>query len=148
VRFVGVDPAAAKGIALVSVGRTDASTLFATSPVFKLSGPLRLVAIRKWVNAVVPSSTVCCLVEQQFQGSILPAIGAVCAEGAQAKVPGAVVLEMTPSAWRKCLTGSGKMSKDDAMLIAEEFGVPRDDDLGDALCMALVARKRWLEAAA
>ena len=104
----------------------------------------RLVSIRRWVNAYTPKSSVCILVEQQFQGRILREIGAVCSEGAQAKAPGALVLGMVPSSWRLALSGSGRMSKEAAMNIAEEWGVPRQDDLAEALCMALTARKRWL----
>lgn len=147
-RFVGVDPAAAKGIALVSVGKSRTAAICSVSPVYTKSEAQRLVAIRQWVNAYTPKTSVCILVEQQFMGKILPAIGAVCVEGAQAKAPGAVVLEMMPSAWRKSLTGSGKMSKEQSMNIAEEWGVPRQDDLADALCLALVARAKWLGAAA
>jgi Holliday junction resolvasome RuvABC endonuclease subunit len=148
VRFVGVDPAASKGIALVSVGKGRGAAICATSPVYTKSEAQRLVAIRQWVHSNTPKTSVCVMVEQQFMGKILPAIGAVCVEGAQAKAPGAVVLEMMPSQWRKSLTGSGKMSKDEAMSIAEEWGVPRNDDLADALCLALVARAKWLGAAA
>jgi Holliday junction resolvasome RuvABC endonuclease subunit len=144
-RFVGIDPAASKGIALVSVGEAK-SAIVHTSPVFKVSEAQRLVAIRRWVNHHTPKSSVCVLVEQQYMGKILPAIGAVCVEGAQAAAPGAVVIEMMPSSWRKALSGSGKMSKDEAMNVAEEYGVPRQDDLAEALCLALVARKRWREA--
>lgn len=145
-RFVGVDPAATKGIALVSVGEGRGAAICATSPVYPKSEAQRLVSIRQWVNAFTPRSAVCVMVEQQFMGKVLPAIGAVCVEGAQAKAPGAVVLEMMPSQWRKELTGSGKMSKDEAMNLAEEWGVPRQDDLADALCLALTARKKWLGA--
>jgi hypothetical protein len=147
-RFVGVDPAATKGIALVSVGPGRGAAMCATSPVFKKSEIQRLVAIRQWVHSNTPKSSTCILVEQQFQGRILREIGAVCSEGAQAKAPGALVLGMVPGSWRLALSGSGRMSKEEAMNIAEEWGVPRDDDLAEALCMALVARKRWLGATA
>jgi Holliday junction resolvasome RuvABC endonuclease subunit len=147
-RFVGVDPAASKGIALVSVGKGRGAAICATSPVYTKSEAQRLVAIRQWVHSNTPKTSVCVMVEQQFMGKILPAIGAVCVEGAQAKAPGAVVLEMMPSQWRKTLTGSGKMSKEAAMNLAEEWGVPRQDDLADALCLALTARQKWLGAAA
>lgn len=60
---------------------------------------------------------------------------------------GSRCLEMVPSSWRLALTGYGRMTKEEAMNIAEEYGVPRQDDLADALCMALVARKRWMSAA-
>lgn len=143
-RFVGVDPAASKGIALVSVGKGRGAAICATSPVYTKSEVQRLVAIRQWVYSNTPRTSVCILVEQQFQGRILREIGAVCSEGAQAKAPGAVVLGMVPSSWRLVLTGSGKMSKDAAMELAEEWGVPRQDDLAEALCMALTARMRWL----
>lgn len=145
-RFVGIDPAARKGIALVSVGRSSAGAMFATSPIFKQSEIQRLVSIRRWVNSNTPASSVCVLVEQQFRGRIMREIGAVCSEGAQAKAPGALVLGMVPSSWRLALTGHGRMSKESAMEIAEKWGVPRDDDLAEALCMALVAKQRWLEA--
>lgn len=147
-RFVGVDPAASKGIALVSVGKGRGAAICATSPVYPRSEAKRLVSIRQWVFSNTPKTSVCVMVEQQFMGKILPAIGAVCVEGAQAKAPGAVVLEMMPSAWRLALTGSGKMSKDAAMNLAEQWGVPRHDDLAEALCMALVAREKWLGATA
>jgi hypothetical protein len=145
-RFVGIDPAASKGVALVSVGRSTAGAMFATSPVFKQSEIQRLVSIRRWVNSNTPKSAVCILVEQQFQGRIMREVGAVCSEGAQAKAPGALVLGMVPSSWRLALSGSGRMSKESAMEIAEKWGVPRCDDLAEALCMALVAKAAWLEA--
>jgi Holliday junction resolvasome RuvABC endonuclease subunit len=144
-RFVGIDPAASKGIALVSIGEAK-SAIVHTSPVFKVSEAQRLVAIRQWVNHHTPKSSVCVLVEKQFQGKILPAIAAVCVEGSQAAAPGAVVLEMMPSSWRLAVSGSGRMSKEQAILLAAEYGVPAQDDLAEALCMAVVARRRWREA--
>lgn len=142
--FVGVDPAVTKGVALVALW--DGGVRASTSPVFKVDPPRRLVEIRRWVTEHTPADTVCALVEGQFQGRVLPAAAAVCVEGVAFAAPHAVVLEMVPSAWRKALTGFGRMDKEHAMELAELYGVPRQDDLAEALCMALVAKNRWTEA--
>lgn len=150
--FVGIDTAASKGVALA--GFDDAGerlpSLF-TSPVFKQAGARRLSLIREWVYDTTPAGTAAAVVELPFSprsSFVLPSVAAVCMEAVQAKCPKAVVLEMPPSRWRKEFFGVGNAGKERAVAVADNAGLIATEDEAEALCMALVARQRWMAAVA
>lgn len=143
--FIGVDVAAAKGVA-VGVLRGDQPEVY-TLPLFRGMGAPRLAAIRSWMLAAVPMDTAAAVVELPFgprASFVLPSVAAVCMEAIQSAAPDAVVLDMPTSSWRLACFGKGNASKQEAEAMAASMGVEATEDEAEALCMALVARKRWM----
>jgi Holliday junction resolvasome RuvABC endonuclease subunit len=74
----------------------------------------------------------------------LLAVAYVVVEAAQAACPGAIVMDVPLSTWRKDVLGRGNADKHDALWHVEKFGDMGDDhDIAEALCVAEYAWQRW-----
>jgi hypothetical protein len=155
VRFLGIDPAAGKGVALAWIddGGINHRLLDVSGEV----GARRLGDIRRMVRAELvampPAFLPACVVVEipwsRPPNFALIGSAAMCLEAAQDAAPGAVVMEVPTQNWKREAGLPGNAGKPAVMALAGRLGYRGDDqDVADALVMALVAQRRWERAVA
>jgi Holliday junction resolvasome RuvABC endonuclease subunit len=79
------------------------------------------------------------------QNQALMGLAAVSLEAVQAAMPYAVVLDLNTGTWKKDTVGHGNATKDQVAAWALGLGYDGDDqDVCDAIGVAVCARERWL----
>jgi len=149
---LGIDGALSKPIAIASLDDQGNIRTRQVPVPKRVNGAARLAAIRSGMCVVLLQfkDVAVVVVETPFGRQSVGLTNSLQAQGvvleaAQATHPGAVVMDLSPTAWKTWSVGCHTASKEAYILHAQGLGLDSDDeDLGAATCMAQAGMELWL----